>query len=153
MEQDTEAVLRSQGYPSSPTIEILEQTSTLQEDLYRRRPLEGDPLPIVAQPVSIADRLPEGEEIAAVLRKIRTAQAGVPSGMKAEHLKTWRREATIEKYMDTEKWYNLVNIMQVAFWDGCILEAITRMTIVLIPKVGGGYIGIGMVEVVWKVCT
>ena len=47
----------------------------------------------------------------------------------------------------------MVSIMQVAFWDRYILEAMTWTTMVLIPKVGGGYRGIGLVEVIWKVCT
>ena len=45
--------------------------------------------------------------------------------MKSEHLNTCLREANREKYPDTEKWDKLVGIMQVAFRDGYIPEAIT----------------------------
>ena len=40
-----------------------------------------------------------------------------------------------------------------AFRDGYIPEAMTWTTMILIPKGGGGYRGIGMVEAIWKVCT
>ena len=103
MEQDKEVVPRSQGSPSYPTREGLEQTSTPREDLYRWQPLGGEPIPILVQPVSIAEGPLEGEEITAEVRKIRTGRAGGPSGMKAEHHKTWLREATREKDPDTER--------------------------------------------------
>ena len=85
MEKDKEVVPISKG---------TEQNSNLREDLYMRRPPEGEPLQILVQTVSIADRPPEGEEIAEVVRKLRTGRAGGPLGMKSEHLKTWLREAT-----------------------------------------------------------
>ena len=46
-----------------------------------------------------------------------------------------------------------MSITHVAFRGGYLPEALTWMTIVLIPKGVGGYIGIGLVEVIWKVCT
>ena len=57
----------------------------------------------MVQPVSIADRLPEGEDIASSVRKIWAGQSGVPSGMKTERLKTCIRESTREKDPDTER--------------------------------------------------
>ena len=105
------------------------------------------------QPVVIADGPPEGEEIAAAVRKLRTGRAGGLSVTKAEHLKSWLREATREKYADTEVWDKLVSIMQVSFRDRYIPEEMTWKTMVLIPKCGGGYRGIGLFEVIWKVCT
>ena len=68
--------------------------------------------------------------------------------MKSEHLKTWLREATRENEPDTYNWYKLVSITQVAFWDRYIPEAFTWTPMVLIPNGGGGYIGIGLVEVI-----
>ena len=60
---------------------------------------------------------------------------------------------TSEKYPDIEKWDKLVSIMQVAFRDGYIPEAMTWTEVVLIPKGAGGYRGIGLVEVIWEFCT
>ena len=58
---------------------------------------------------------------------------------------------TREKDADTEKWDKLVSTMQVALWDRYIAEAMAWKMMVLIPKGGGGYSGIGLVEVIWKV--
>ena len=50
----------SNGQQDSPNREGLEYTSTLREDLYRWLPLEGEPIAIMVQPVSIADGPPDG---------------------------------------------------------------------------------------------
>ena len=110
------------GHRDPPTSEQLEQTSNLREDLYRRRPLEGEPLPILVQPVSISDRPLEGEEIAAAVRKLRSGRAGGPLVMKARHLKSWLREVTREKDTDTDAWDKVVSVMQVLFRDKYIPE-------------------------------
>ena len=54
------------------------QTSTLQKDLYRERPPEGENIPILVQTVSIEDGTPEVGKIAAAVRKLRLGRAGGP---------------------------------------------------------------------------
>ena len=71
--------------------------------------------------------------------------------MVEEHLKKWLRNATKEKYTEREDWEKLVSIKKSAFWDGHILELLECTMMVLIPKGGGGYRGIGLIEVIWKV--
>ena len=73
--------------------------------------------------------------------------------MKAEHLKAWLQAATREKEPDTDTWENVVSVIQEAFREGYIPEALMWTTILLIPKGSGEYIGIGLVETIWKVCT
>ena len=73
--------------------------------------------------------------------------------MKAEDLKSWLCEATREKDPDTEAWDKVVSVMQLAFWDGYILEAMMWKTLVIIAKVDGGYKCMGLVEAIWKFCT
>ena len=73
--------------------------------------------------------------------------------MKAEHRKSWLWETNGEKYPDTKAWDKLVSIMQVAFREEYITEAMTWTTVVLIVKGSGGYREIWLVEVIWKVCT
>ena len=68
--------------------------------------------------------------------------------MKVEHLKAWIREATREKYPDTEHWDKLASITKSVFQGGHIPEALAWMTVVLIPKSEGEYRGIGLVEVI-----
>ena len=64
--------------------------------------------------------------------------------MKAEHLKIWLRSATREKYPDTETWDKVISIIEVAFQEGYIPEALMWTTIVLITKGSGDYRGIGV---------
>ena len=73
--------------------------------------------------------------------------------MKVEHLKAWLRLSTREKETDTRTWDKVVSGIQVAFWEGYILEALMWTTTVLITKGKDGYRGIGLVETIWKVCT
>ena len=108
--------LEANCHQAPTTSEGLEKTSTLWEDLYSRRPPEGEPLPNLVKPLSIADRPPEGEDITIAVRKLRTGRPRGPSGIKVGHMETWLREATREKDPDTKKWDKLVNIMQVSFW-------------------------------------
>ena len=83
-----------QGPPS--TREGLDHTSTLSEDIYRRRPPEFMPILILAQPAEIPDEPPGGEEIAVAVRGLCTGRAGGPSGVRAENLQGWLRGATQE---------------------------------------------------------
>ena len=48
----------AKGHRVPHTSEHLDQTSTLWEELYRHRPLEGEIIPILVQPVSIKDGPP-----------------------------------------------------------------------------------------------
>ena len=79
------------------------------------------------------------------MRKLQAVQVGGPSGIKAEHLKTWLQEATREKDPDTENWEQLVSITQVAFREGYIPEEMEWTTMLLITKCGVGYGGIVLV--------
>ena len=73
--------------------------------------------------------------------------------MKAEHLKAWLQAETREKYPGTEAWDKVVSVIQVAFREGYIPEALMWTTMVLIPKGKGEYRSIGLVETIWKFCT
>ena len=46
-----------------------------------------------------------------------------------------------------------MSITNIVFRDGHIPETLAWNTVVLIPKGGGGYRGMVLVEVIWKVCT
>ena len=101
----------------------------------------------------IADRPSEGEDIAVLVRVLCTGRAGIQSGRRPDHLKNWLREATREKDPDTRWWEKLVSVTKLAFREGRIPAELTWKMIVLIPKGGGYFRGIGLVEVIWKVCT
>ena len=65
-------------HPTTPTREGLEQTSTLREDIYRRRPQEGEAIPVLVQQVSITDGTMEGEEVAVA---VKILQMGCTRGL------------------------------------------------------------------------
>ena len=58
----------------------------------------------------------------------------------------------IEEGKDWEKskWEIVMELVQTDFQDGVITEEATCQAMILIPKGGGDYRGIGIVEVVWK---
>ena len=128
-----------------PTREVLEHTSILREDLYRRCPPEGGAIPILVQPIIITDGYPEREDILVAVCKLRIGQAVIPSVMIAKHLKAWLRETTWGKDPDREHWYKLVSITRLAFWDKHTPEALECTMMVIIPNSGGGYRFIGLV--------
>ena len=47
----------------------------------------------------------------------------------------------------------MVRLVTVVLRDGTVLEEIAWVNMLLIPKGKGGYRGIGIVEVFWKVCS
>ena len=80
----------------------MKHTSILREDIYRRRQPEGETIPIMLQPVSIADGLPKEDKIVVDVRIIRTGRAGGPSGIKAEHLNGMdQRDNQVKKFQNT----------------------------------------------------
>ena len=129
--------LQEKGHPTPPTREGLEHDSTLREDLYRRRPPEGEAIPILVQPVSITYGPPEGEYIIVTVRRLCLVQGRGLPGMLAENFKAWIRETTIEKYPNTEHWDKLAIITKLAFRDRHIPEELEWTTMVLINNSGG----------------
>ena len=55
--------------------------------------------------------------------------------------------------MEMSHLQKVVVMVQAAFHEGRLVEEATRKAMVLIPKGGGGYHGIGLVGVVWNVVT
>ena len=85
------------------------------------------------------------------VRGLKSGIAGGPSGMCAEDLKGWLRKAKREKYPKRRRWELVVRLVQVIFGYENIPEEVSWATMVILPKGKGGYRGIGMVEVLWKV--
>ena len=73
--------------------------------------------------------------------------------MRAEDLKEWLNEAKREKDPVDRRWELVVRLVQVLFRDGTLPVDIVWEKMVLIPKGKGEYRGIGLVEVLWKVCA
>ena len=71
--------------------------------------------------------------------------------MRAKDLKFWLREATRAKAPVWRRWELLVRLLHRMFEDGTPPEDLAWATMVLIPKGKGGFRGIGLVKVAWKV--
>ena len=73
--------------------------------------------------------------------------------MWAEDLKGWLRDASRKNKPIKHRWRLMVRLIHRTFEDGVVPEEVAWATMVLLLKVKGKYRGIGLVEVVWKVCA
>jgi hypothetical protein len=128
--------------------------------LYARRDSPGEPLPINIPRVDIADHTPTDGEIREAARELSNGRAGGAPGMRAEDVKAWLHGIKLEEDPKTgptnenagDNWRRFVTLIQ-AIWDhGDIPPQLLWMIVVLIPKGGGDYRGIGILEPMWKVC-
>ncbi len=130
-----------------------------QVELYWRRNSPGDPLPINFQGPAIPDEVPSDHEIRDAARDLPSGRAGGASKMHVEDIKQWLCDITLEE--DLEKgpnnmregnnWCLLVGLIQVIWMQGEIPQQLTWVIVVLLPKGGGDYQGIGLLEPLWKV--
>ena len=75
---------------------------------------------------------------------------GGPSGMRVKYLKKWRQESKREKDPKGRRWEPVVILLQIMFSYGTVLKETSWATMVLLQKGKGGYRGILIVEVLWK---
>ena len=78
------------------------------------------------------------------------------AGIRAEHMKEWLRDAVLEEEKEAEgiagfsgkgdRWRICVKLMQTIWERGEIPQQMRWMTVVLIPKGGGDFRGIGLLE-------
>ncbi len=119
--------------------------------LYMAVPLVGWLLLINITPIPVPDKPPTDPEIQEVVAKLQNGRAVGATGMKAEHLKEWlqgiRREET-EKSAEGagDHWRLFVALVQVTWESGTVPTQMSWMVIVLLPKGGGDYHGIGLLD-------
>ena len=87
---------------------------------------------------------------------LSNGRAAGAMGMKAKHLKEWladiKREETengVEGIGD--HWWLFVALLQAVWQNGSIPTQMTWMIIILLPKGGCDYHGIGLLHPIWKV--
>jgi hypothetical protein len=108
--------------------------------------------------------MPTDSEVRAVVWGLQNGQAGGATGMKAEHLKGWLDEVQHEEKAAREnpgrvgadpglgrKWRIFVEMTQTIWERGKILEQMGWMVVVLLPKSGGNFQGIGLLDPCWRV--
>ena len=124
-----------------------------RSEIYRCQPPEGIQVPLLVQLFVINNDIAEKAEEDMVVQGLKFRRAGGPSGMRVEYLNRWIREANCKKYPERRRWELVVRLVQGMFGGGTAPEDIAWATMVVLPKGKGGYRGIGIVEVLRKVCS
>jgi hypothetical protein len=109
--------------------------------LYSHAPPPGGPLPINVQPFIICNVIPSNLEIREMVREWRNRRAAGATGLQ-------EKEQSIVGLGN--KLCILVKLMQTIWELGCVPKQMTWGIIVLLPKGGDNYRGIGLLEPCWK---
>jgi hypothetical protein len=91
-----------------------------------------------------------------VIRELQNGRATGATGLQDEHIKVWLRDVVQEKAETApaghgDKWRIFLWLIQAIWERGCVSDQMTWEIIVLVPKGGGDYRGIGLLEPFWKV--
>ena len=132
-----------------PCYESMAKQTKEREELYTEIPPPGDSIPIHVEPFDLNDEVPEEVEIRAVVAKMRNGRAGGSGGIRAEHIKDWLRGMKEEEIEGREKagdlWRLFVRLIQSIWRTGSIPRQMLWMVVVLLPKGGGDFRGIGLI--------
>jgi hypothetical protein len=95
-------------------------------------------------------------ELRVVVGNLRNGRATGSMGMKAEQLKEWLADIKRKETKDGvegigDRWQLFVALLQAGWQNGSVPTQMTWMVIVLLPKGGGNYRGIGLLDPIWKV--
>jgi hypothetical protein len=138
----------------------MEQQTAEWVALCARRDSPGDPLPINIDSVPINNGTPTNAKIREAAQQLSNGQAPGALGMHAEDVKRWLHGMRLEEDPESgtgnknagDNWRMFLKLVQ-AVWDhGNIPPQLLWVIVVLIPKGGGNYRGIGLLEPMWKVC-
>jgi hypothetical protein len=136
--------------------EMLTLQTAERVELYTAVPPPGWSMPINVTPIPVPDGTPTDQEIREVVEKLRNGRAAGATWMQAEHLKDWLRGIQREEAADGvegagDRWRLFVALMQATWESGPVPTQMSWMVIVLLPKGGGDYRGIGLLDPMWKV--
>jgi hypothetical protein len=141
------------GRPMKPSREDMSAVEQEYSALFSARPSPGDPIPVTVSPSPVADQPPDEAEIACAVRRLHNGRAPGPSRIRAEDLKEFLRRAERKDTPDPTAWNSLVLLVQTVFSTGEIPDRMAWGILVFVPKSSGGVRGIGLLEVIWKLCT
>ncbi len=142
---------------AKPCYHTMERQTLERVNLYAQSDSPGDPLPINVTPVVINDDVPTDGELRQVAGKLANGRAAGASGMCAKHVKEWLNDMQQEEDPEGhsingagDNWRLFVRLVQAAWTHGTIPCQLLWIIVVLIPKGGGDYCGIGLLEPIWK---
>jgi hypothetical protein len=136
--------------------ETLARQTEERKTLYARVPPPGEQLPINVTPFDVPDGVPSNLEIREVVRELQNGRAAGATGLQAEHIKVWLQDVVQEEAETApagheEIWQIFLWLIQAIWERGCVPDQMTWEIIVLLPKGGEDYHGIGLLEPFWKV--
>ncbi len=132
-------------------------------ELYARALPMGEALLFNFQHFNISVNMPTDSELCKVVGGLWNGQAAGANGMKAKHIKVWLSKIQREEKAAREnpgreadpgtghKWQIFVELIQAIWERGEIPEQMSWMVVVLLPKGGGNFRGIGLLNLFWKV--
>jgi hypothetical protein len=139
-----------------PCPEVLAKQTEERIQLYTALPPPGWAMQFNVDPFNVPDAAPTDSELRAVVGSLRKGRAAGAMGMRAEHLKEWLGDMNREETEDGvegigDRWWSFVALLQAVWERGSIPTQMAWMIIVLLPKGGGSYCGIGLRDPIWKV--
>ena len=136
----------------------MESQTDEQVELYVERDAYGAEFPANGTPFKIGDNPPSEGELRIAVSKLSHGRCGGASGIRAEHIKAWLRGAKKEEdpenganHIDAGKsWREFVEICTSVWETGNVPQQLCWVVTVSIPKGGGEYWGIDLLEPIWK---
>ena len=126
--------------------------------LYTRRTPPGEPLLINITPVPIPDSAPTDSEVRGAAGELSNGRSRGALKMRAEHAKKWlqgiRREEDPKQNGNQgagDSWRLLMRLVTAVWETGTIPQQMGWVIVILIPKGGGDYRRVGLLEPIWKI--
>ena len=92
------------GAQSPPSTKEIDNVTVERTELCRCRPPEGPKVPLLVRKADTEDSIPTEAELAEAIRGLTGDRVGALSGMQAEYLKGWMREAMRTKALARRRW-------------------------------------------------
>jgi hypothetical protein len=139
-----------------PCPETLAKQTDERIQLYTAVPPPGWAMQFNVEPSDVPDAALTDPELRAVVGKLHNGRAAGATEMKAKHTKEWLGDMRCKEAEDGvegigDRWRSFVALLQVVWERGSVPTQMTWMIIVLLPKGGGNYCGIGLLDPIWKV--
>jgi hypothetical protein len=105
----------------------------------------------LVSPFDVDDGVPLEGDVVYTVRIMKNDKAPGPSGVSVEHLKEWL--VISERDQDSNKWNKVIELIQHMFKTRDFSTELSWLVLLVISKASGGYRGIWLLEVAWKVVS